>query len=70
MQTVTLTFDLAIWFLFATRHLVMMLVRDKLSCHDNYCANLFFKIPLHMTKLLAGHEQVLFKLCTKFKSGL
>ena len=30
VQTVTLTFDLAIWFLFATHRLVMMIIHAKL----------------------------------------
>ena len=50
-RTVTLTYNLATWFLFATHHLIMMII----------CVNLFFKIPPRMTKLLAGHEQVSLK---------
>ena len=48
-RTGTLTYNLATWFLFATHHLIMMII----------CANLLFKTPPRMTKLLAGHKQVL-----------
>ena len=37
VQTVTLTFDLAIWFLFATHCLVMMII----------CAQLFLNPTMH-----------------------
>ena len=49
--TVTSTYNLATWFLFATHQLIMRII----------CAYLFFKIPPHMTKLLARHEQVSLK---------
>ena len=38
----------------------MVLVRDTLSCYDNYLGNIF-KIPLCITKLWARHEQVSLK---------
>ena len=47
VQTVTLTFDLATWFLSETQCLVMMII----------CAKLF-QIPPCITKLWVGHEQV------------
>ena len=37
VRTVTLTFDLAIWFLFVTHHLVMMII----------CSNLFSNPTMH-----------------------
>ena len=46
----SLTFDLATMFLFATHRLVMMII----------CAKLFY-IPLRITKLWVGHEQVSLK---------
>ena len=49
-RIVASTYNLATWVLFATHHLIMII-----------CANLFFKIPLHLTKLLAGHKQVSLK---------
>ena len=54
--SVTLTFNLATWFLFAT-HLIMIII----------CANLYFEIQPRMTKLLAGHKQILLKLMHKVK---
>ena len=50
-RTVISTYNLEAWFLFGTHHIIMMII----------CANLFFKIPLRMTKLLTGHEQVSLK---------
>ena len=38
-MTLTVTYNLETWFLFATHHLIMMII----------CANLFFEIPAHMT---------------------
>ena len=43
--------NLATWFLFVKDHPIMMIIN----------ANLFFKIPPRMTKLLAGHDQVSLK---------
>ena len=37
VRTVTLTFDLAIWFLFTTHHLVIMII----------CAKLFLNLTMH-----------------------
>ena len=51
MQTVTLTFDLAIWFLFMTHHLVMMII----------CAKLFSEPTMHnkvMSQTRAGSTEV------------
>ena len=46
-QTVTLTFNLVIWFLFVTHHLIMIII----------CAHLFSNPTMHY-KLWVGHEQV------------
>ena len=46
-RTVTSTYNPAIWFLFAKHHLIMVIIY----------AYLFFKIPQHITKLLARNEQ-------------
>ena len=50
LWTVTLTFDLAILFLFVTYCFVMMII----------CA-IFFQIPPCMARLWAGHKQVSLK---------
>ena len=52
-RSVTLTFNLATWFLFATHCLIRIIICAKLL---NY-----FQIPLCITKLLVGHEQVSLK---------
>ena len=44
-RTVTSTYNLATWFLFATHHRMMIIF-----------ANLFFKIQPRMTQLLTGQE--------------
>ena len=56
--TVTLTFDLAICFLFATYPLVMIIIYAKLS------------IPACMTKKWVNTNRFYWNLCKKFKSWL
>ena len=52
----TLTYNLETLFLFATHHLIMMII----------CANLSFKTPARMTKLLAEYKQNVLKPMHKF----
>ena len=51
IRTVTLTFDLAIWFLLEKHCLVKIIICAKLFFQDDYLCQIIFKIPLCTAKL-------------------